>query len=177
MTDTKTDKTLEIKADLAVTEAGEITGIAWPFGSADRYGDLITKGAFRTPETLPMLFAHDPHQPVGVWHEIKETMHGLEVRGRLLINDVEKAREVHALVKARAITGISIGFVTKDAKPRIGGGREIRSLNLHEISLVTVPAHPGARIVSAKDATAALAIAEAINRATSALQTPKGTLN
>ena len=168
---TDTSGKLEIKADLAVTEAGEITGIAWPFGSADRFGDLITKGAFSSPSTLPMLFGHDPNQPVGVWHEIRETAHGLEVRGRLLINDVEKAREVHSLVRARAITGISIGFVTKQANPRPGGGREINALNLHEISLVTVPAHPGALITSAKDATAAIAIAEAINRAAVALKT------
>lgn len=169
-----TDQTgqLEIKADLAVSDAGEITGIAWPFGSADRYGDLITKGAFSFPTTLPMLFAHNPAEPVGVWHEMRETEHGLEVRGRLLIDHVEKAREAHALVRERAITGLSIGFVTKQAKPRVGGGREIRALALHEISLVTVPAHPGARITMAKDATAAIAIAEAINRAAVALATP-----
>ena len=34
---------IEIKAALSVTDAGEITGVAWPFGSADRVGDVIEK--------------------------------------------------------------------------------------------------------------------------------------
>ena len=106
---------LEIKAQLAVTEAGEITGIAWPFGSADRVGDVIVKGAFAAPAALPMLFAHDQAQVIGVWDRIAETEAGLTVKGRLLIDDVERAREVRAMVKAGAVSGLSIGFVTKDA--------------------------------------------------------------
>lgn len=35
---------LEIKATLSVTDAGEIIGNAWPFGSADSANDIITKG-------------------------------------------------------------------------------------------------------------------------------------
>ena len=58
---------IEIKAALAVTDAGEITGIAWPFGSPDRVGDVIEKGALTAPGTLPMLFAHDQGQVIGVW--------------------------------------------------------------------------------------------------------------
>ncbi|RBP86348.1 HK97 family phage prohead protease/HK97 family phage major capsid protein,TIGR01554 [Rhodobacter sp. 140A] len=140
---------LEIKADLSVSDTGEITGIAWPFGSADRVGDVIVKGAFTGPATLPMLFAHDQGQVVGVWDEIAETDAGLTVKGRLLIEDVERAREVRAMVKAGAVSGLSIGFVTKDAK-REGKGRRITALELHEISIVAVPAHPGATITSLK---------------------------
>lgn len=140
---------LEIKADLSVSDTGEITGIAWPFGSADRVGDVIVKGAFTGPATLPMLFAHDQGQVVGVWDEIAETDAGLTVKGRLLIEDVERAREVRAMVKAGAVSGLSIGFVTKDAK-REGKGRRITALELHEISIVAVPAHPGAQITSLK---------------------------
>ncbi|SFI84438.1 phage major capsid protein [Celeribacter neptunius] len=140
---------LEIKADLSVTDTGEITGIAWPFGSADRVGDVIEKGAFSGPKTLPMLFAHDQAQVVGVWDELTETDAGLTVKGRLLIEDVERAREVRAMVKSGAISGLSIGFFTKDAK-RVGKGRKITALELHEISIVAVPAHPGAQITSLK---------------------------
>jgi HK97 family phage major capsid protein/HK97 family phage prohead protease len=140
---------LEIKADLSVSDTGEITGIAWPFGSADRVGDVIEKGAFSGPNTLPMLFAHDQAQVVGVWQEFSETDAGLTVKGRLLIEDVERAREVRAMVKYGAISGLSIGFLTKDAR-RSGRGRRITSLELHEISIVAVPAHPGAQITSLK---------------------------
>lgn len=143
---------LEIKAALAVSEAGEITGTAWPFGSPDRTGDVIEKGAFTGPATLPMLFAHDQAQVIGVWDQIEETDTGLTVKGRLLVDDVERAREVRAMVRAGAVSGLSIGFITRDAK-RHAKGRTITALDLHEISLVAVPAHPGAQITSLKSVT------------------------
>jgi HK97 family phage major capsid protein/HK97 family phage prohead protease len=143
---------LEIKASLSVDDAGTVTGIAWPFGTADRARDLIEKGAFSSPARLPMLFAHDQAQVIGVWDSISETEAGLTVKGRLLIDDVARAREVRALVREGAVSGLSIGFVTKKAAPRHGGGRTITALDLHEISIVPVPSHPGARIISAKSA-------------------------
>jgi HK97 family phage major capsid protein/HK97 family phage prohead protease len=145
---------LEIKAAFQVDEAGTVTGVAWPFGSADRVGDVIQKGAFLAPERLPMLFAHDQAQAIGVWDSIEETEQGLTVKGRLLVDDVARAREVRALVREGAVTGLSIGFVTKQATSRKGGGRTISALQLHEVSIVPVPSHPGARIISAKAASA-----------------------
>lgn len=142
---------LEIKAALSVTDTGEITGIAWPFHSPDRVGDVIEKGAFTPPETLPMLFAHDQGQPIGVWDDIRETDQGLTVKGRLLVETVQRAAEVRSLIKERAVTGLSIGFVTKAAKPR-ARGRTITALDLHEISVVAVPCHPAAQITSIKAA-------------------------
>ncbi len=142
---------LEIKAALTVDDAGTITGIAWPFGSPDRVGDVIEKGAFASPEILPMLFAHDQAQVIGVWDEISETPDGLTVKGRLLVDDVERAREVRAMIRTKAVSGLSIGFRTKAAKPR-QRGRTITALDLHEISVVAVPSHPGAQITSIKAA-------------------------
>jgi len=142
---------LEFKAALTVDDSGEITGIAWPFGSPDRVGDVIEKGAMSMPATLPMLFAHDQGQVIGVWNQIAETQDGLTVKGRLLVNEVERAREVHAMIRSKAVSGLSIGFVTKSAKAR-QRGRTITALNLHEISVVAVPSHPGAQITSIKAA-------------------------
>ncbi|MBL8570949.1 MAG: phage major capsid protein [Phreatobacter sp.] len=143
---------LEVKVALTVEDSGAIHGIAWPFGSPDMVGDLITKGAFAHPGALPMLWAHDQSQVVGVWDSIAETAKGLEVKGRLLIDDVERAREVRAIVKAGGAGGLSIGFQTKKAAPRQGGGRTISSLDLKEVSIVSVPSHPGARIITVKEA-------------------------
>lgn len=140
---------IEIKAALSVTDAGEITGIAWPFGSADRVGDVIEKGAITSPENLPMLFAHDQAQVIGVWDQITETDEGLSVKGRLLVDDVERAREVRAMIRSKAVSGLSIGFVTKQQK-RHAKGRIITAAHLHEISVVAVPCHPGAQITSIK---------------------------
>src|SRR5262249_30731736 len=105
---------LEIKATLNVDDAGAISGIAWPFNAGpDRLGDEIKRGAFELPDKLPMLFGHNPNDPVGVWDGIAETKDGLEVKGRLLVDDVSRAREIRALVKAGALTGLSIGYRTK----------------------------------------------------------------
>ncbi|MEO4040344.1 phage major capsid protein [Hoeflea sp. CAU 1731] len=146
---------IECKAALEVSDEGTITGTAWPFGSPDRVGDIITKGAFTSITTrLPMLFAHDQGQSIGVWDSVSESDDGLQVKGRLLISDVQRAREVRALIREGAATGLSIGFVTKKATARQGGGRTISLVELHEISVVPVPAHPGARITSAKSASA-----------------------
>lgn len=161
----------EFKADIGVDDAGLVTGIAWPFGSPDRVGDEIAPGAFQSARPpLPMLFAHDPSQPLGAWESIAETAKGLEVKGRLLVDDVTRAKEVRALVKSGAVRGLSIGFITKSAATRKGGGRTIKALELVEISLVTVPSHPGARVTNAKSAATAIALAAAINRAAAALK-------
>lgn len=162
---------LEFKAALAVDDAGLITGTAWPFGTPDRVGDLIEKGAFAgAAAPLPMLAFHDAADPVGTWTSIEETGAGLMVKGKLLVDEVSRAREIRALVVSGAVGGLSIGFRTRKAEPRKGGGRTIKALELVEISLVTVPAHPGARVTSAKSAAEAIRIAEAIHRATAALK-------
>lgn len=146
---------IEIKAALAVNDAGEITGTAWPFGTPDRVGDLIQKGAFTTsPATLPMLWSHDQSEVIGVWNEITETEAGLTVKGKLLVDDLPRAREVRAMVKAGAVSGLSIGFVAKSSQPRGRRGRTITAAELHEISVVAVPCHPGAQITAIKANTA-----------------------
>ncbi|WP_423207642.1 phage major capsid protein [Paracoccus yeei] len=145
---------IEFKAQFSVDEAGAVTGIAWPFGTPDRVGDVIERGAFaKALPPLPMLASHDQKDTVGVWDEIAETAEGLTVKGRLLVNDVQRAAEVRSLIQAGALRGLSIGFATRKALPRKGGGRTISDLELLEISVVAVPAHPSARITSAKDMT------------------------
>lgn len=155
---------LETKLDAG--DDGAIEGRAWEFAKADRVGDMIEPAAFKGAALpLPMLFGHDQNDPVGVWEAVSEARGGLHVKGRLLVEDVARAREVRALVRSGAVRGLSIGFVTRTAKSRAGGGRTITALELLEISLVTLPMHPGARVTSAKSAVVALRVAEAINRA------------
>lgn len=162
---------IEIKADLSITDDdGAIEGLAWPFATADRVGDMITKGAFAsTAMPVPMLFGHDHNDPIGAWHEAEERDDGWHLKGRLLVNDVPRAREVRALVRSGAVRGLSIGFLTRKATPRPKGGRTISELELLEVSLVTLPCHPGARVASAKSVVRALQVATAINRATAHL--------
>lgn len=161
---------LFLETKILADDAGAVEGLAWPFGTPDRVGDVIEKGAFAGAALpLPMLFGHDMNDPVGAWTEATEAADGLRLKGRLLVEDVARAREVHALVKAGAVRGLSIGFLPKKAAPR-RGGRTITALDLLECSLVSIPMHPGARITSAKSAVEALSIAEAIHRAARAFK-------
>ncbi len=153
---------LEFKAAFTADNAGAIEGVAWDFSSPDRVGDVIEPGAFSglSGKTLPMLFAHDQGQVLGVFDSISVEADGLKVKGRLLIETVERAREVRSMITAGAVSGLSIGFMTRKAAPRKGGGRTIQSLDLLETSIVAIPAHPGARITSHKEFDMTTAIAE-----------------
>lgn len=142
---------IEIKANVGVTETGEIEGLAWPFGAPDQVGDTIERGAFDAPASVAMYHEHDPAQTIGVWSSITETDEGLHCKGKLLVHDVPRAREVADLIRAGEIKGLSIGFVTKSAQRNLKG-RTIRALSLREISVVKTPCNEGAKVLSLKSA-------------------------
>lgn len=157
---------LFVETKLLADDAGLISGVAWKFGEPDRIGDMIEPGAFKGAKLpLPMLFGHDFNDPVGSWDSVTERADGLYISGKLLVNDVARAKEVFALVKAGAVPGLSVTIVVKQSKARPDGGRTITKLELLEVSLVTIPMHPGAKVTSAKSAVAAIKLAAAINRA------------
>ncbi|NTH50926.1 HK97 family phage prohead protease [Agrobacterium rhizogenes] len=162
---------LFIETKILADDAGLVTGLAWKFGTPDRIGDDILPGAFKSVKLpIPMLFGHDMNDPIGTWDTAVEKSDGLHITGRLLVDEVARAREVRALVKSGAVRGLSIGFITKQASSRSGGGRTIKSLELLEASLVTIPMHPGAKVTSAKSAVDALNLVAAINRATAQIK-------
>ena len=141
-----------IKSALSVTDEGLITGIAWVFDRPDRYGDTISKGALSFPDTLPILWSHKDENAIGVWEEIKETARGIEVRGRLLIDEVPLAKQVFALIKSGGVNSLSIGFWPHEFTKNSEGGNHISAGELVEISIVSAPAHPDASITSIKSA-------------------------
>ena len=131
---------------------GTVEGYASLFGEIDAARDMVMPGAFartlkqRGPRRIPMLFQHDPAEPVGVWLELFEDFRGLRARGKL-IPDVTRARELLALLRAGAIDGLSIGFRT--VKGRVDPASRVRKLidvDLWEISIVTFPLLAGARV-------------------------------
>ncbi|MBB4113465.1 HK97 family phage major capsid protein/HK97 family phage prohead protease [Rhizobium sp. BK226] len=144
---------MEVKASFTADESGAIEGVAWDFSSPDRVGDVIEPAAFASAvgKSIPALFAHDQSQVVGVFDSISVDADGLKVKGKLLVDTVERAREVRSMIQIKAVQGLSIGFMTRKAAPRKGGGRTIQELELLETSIVAIPAHPGARITSQKE--------------------------
>lgn len=141
---------LEVKAEIAIDDAGTITGIAWPFGAADSVGDVIEKGAFALPPALPIVMEHDQSQVVGVWESASETDAGLEVKGRLFVEGIGPARKARDLMQRKSITGLSIGFRADGFTRLPTGGRKFDALTVTEISLCRRPVHSGARITSVK---------------------------
>ncbi len=127
-----------------------IAGHASLFGVADLTRDVVEAGAFRTALArrgaagIRMLFQHDPARPVGVWTTLREDARGLYAQGRLTAG---AAGELSALIADGAIDGLSIGFrtVTARADPRTRL-RHILEADLWEISIVTFPMLPGARL-------------------------------
>jgi HK97 family phage prohead protease len=135
-----------------IDDDGTVEGYASLFGEVDAARDMVMPGAFsrtlksRGLRRIPMLFQHDPSEPVGVWLELTEDFRGLRARGKL-IPDVARARELLALLRAGAIDGLSIGFRT--VKGRIDPATRVRriiDLDLWEISIVTFPLLAGARV-------------------------------
>jgi hypothetical protein len=147
-----------------IDEAGTFEGYATLFEREDLGHDVVAPGAFteclarRGTAGIKMLFQHDPNQPIGVWESIRQDAQGLFVRGKLA-TDVAKAREVHALMRAGALDGLSIGFQAKKTRrdPR-SGVRRLEKIDLWEISVVTFPMLPEARVTHVKAGPFAMAI-------------------
>ena len=140
----------------AVAEDGRFEGYACLFGKEDLGHDIIQPGAFtkslarRGLSGIKLLYQHDPAQPVGQWLTIREDARGLFVEGKLAL-DVEKAREIRSMMKAGILDGLSIGFRTiRGQADKKSGVRYLIELDLWEISVVTFPMQPDARISNVK---------------------------
>ena len=149
--------------EVTVTDGTIISGYASLFGKSDQGGDTVEKGAYGASlakgRGVKMLWQHDPAQPIGVWDEVREDAKGLYVRGRLLA-DVARAREAAALLAAGAIEGLSVGYRTIRASKDENGRRRLKELELWEVSLVTFPMLPDARVGAKGDDPAETALRE-----------------
>ena len=169
--------TLDFEARFAPDDAGTFTGYAARFGEVNAHNEIILPGAFA--RTLadhaargakpPMLWSHQTDAPIGVWEDMREDATGLAVRGRL-VTETAKGREAHALMKAGAITGLSIGFRNPTATRTASGTRQISALDLGEISLVTMPSARNARITSVRSLSGLAGFTEAVKAATHAFK-------
>ncbi|HUS97220.1 MAG TPA: HK97 family phage prohead protease [Hyphomicrobiaceae bacterium] len=135
---------------------GTFEGYASLFDREDLGRDVVQRGAFREslaqrgPRGVKLLFQHDPNQPIGVWEVLREDARGLYARGRLT-TEVAKARDVLSLMRSGAVDGLSIGFrALKGVRDRRSGVRRLEKIDLWEISVVTFPMLPDARVASVK---------------------------
>jgi uncharacterized protein len=175
--------TLDLKS---VDMQGQFAGYASVFNVVDNQRDIMVRGAFsRTVKdritAIKLLWQHQQEEPIGIFDQFFEDKNGLYVEGRLLLS-VQRAKEAHTLLKAGAISGLSIGYspVRYTIDPD-SGVRRLTEVELWEISLVTFPANANAQVTVVKQdedyewkqalrAGQVIALAQALDRAIGVLR-------
>lgn len=158
--------TLDVKFDIKALhgddeeEKGVFQGYGSIFGNKDLGNDVVMQGAFaksigkKGAKAVKMLYQHRPDEPIGVFDEIIEDSRGLKVKGRLAMG-TQRGREVYELMKMGALDGLSIGYRVSpkgaDYDDR-GKRRLLKEVDLMEISAVTFPMNPKARVAAVKGA-------------------------
>lgn len=139
-----------------VSEEGTFEGYGSIFNNVDSYGEKVAPGAFgeslarhQREGTKPlMLWQHNSDEPIGVWENLAEDGKGLKGTGKFVL-ETARGREAHALLKAGAIRGLSIGYREIEAEPD-GNNRILKKLDLMEISVVSFPANRRANVTAVK---------------------------
>lgn len=129
-----------------------IEGYAALFGIEDQMQDVVRSGAFRVSiarrrEPLPMYVEHERRLLAGSWNELFEDGRGLFLRGEIR-DELPGAARAKNLI-ARGVDGLSIGFVPL-AAVKSGGRRILEEIDLLEVSIVTHPMQPQARLALAR---------------------------
>lgn len=157
------DIPFEVKA-ADISEDGTFRGYGSLFDKKpDAHQDIISPGAFtetlakggRNKTGVAMLWQHRTDQIPGVWMSLMEDKKGLASVGRLALK-TRLGSDVYEILKLSAELGTfklsqSIGYdaieYEVDEKKKI---RDLKKVDLWELSLVTFPAKLGATVISVK---------------------------
>ncbi len=139
-----------------IRTTGVFEGYASLFGIADLGHDIVMPGAFRQSlarrgaQKVKLLWQHQAGEPIGSWLSLQEDARGLHVIGKLNLH-VARAREILSLMREGSVDGLSIGFRAKRVQRDPATGlRHLLEVDLWEISLVTFPMLPQARVSAVK---------------------------
>lgn len=136
---------VEIRAGVEVRAAGrKLVGYAATFGTKAKIGDFnesIRSGAFKASlasgRDVLALVDHDPGRLLARTSSgtlrLAEDSRGLQFE--LDVPPTQLGNDVLALAERRDIGGMSFGFMVKDEEWK-GADRELRGIDLHEISIV-----------------------------------------
>ena len=145
----------EVEQDL-----GQFTAIAAAW-TVDRDGEQIRRGAFAktierwkaSGKMVPVHWAHkgEAQNVIGSIdpNRMEEREVGLFVQGQLDLEESAVAKEAWRSMKAHRVA-LSFGFVVNDEFKRSDGIRELREIDLFEISVVPAPANQDTRFLSLK---------------------------
>lgn len=129
------------------------TAYASTFGTVDRTGDVVIKGAFadtlKERKRRPLLWQHQANEPIGVEQTLVEDQHGLLGTWKLV--DTARGEDAYKLLKAGAIDSMSIGYVPVEVGyDEEAGIRKLLKIELLENSVVSIPANEEARVTGVK---------------------------
>lgn len=118
-----------------MTPTLRFAGYAAIFDQPDRGGDIIRKGAFAQARAgVPLFWHHDVMHRIGTVDELCEDETGLRVIASVAGVDVAVGQ------------GLSFGYRVRDASK--GTFRELKRLDLIEVSLVAQLMQPLARVLA-----------------------------
>lgn len=153
--------TKDIKFQIkAVSDSGSFEGLAAVYGNVDLGGDIIAPGAFaktirEKKGEVPILWQHDQREPIGLG-TLTDSKEGLQIEGQLVLES-PVAQKAYALMKARVLKGLSIGYDTVVSEyDNANDIRTLKELKLWEVSVVTFAMNPLAEVTSVKQMQAEL---------------------
>lgn len=144
--------------ELDADDDGTFEGYASVFNNKDLGNDVIKQGAFsesikgKKPRQIKLLYQHKTDEPIGVIDSLVEDTRGLKIKGRLAMG-TQKGKEVFELMKMGALDSMSIGYRLSPDDYKYSDKlkkRTITNLDLMEISMVTFPMNPKAKITKVK---------------------------
>ena len=146
---------MQDNSNVRIADGGaRLTGYAAIFGVIDKGGDIVMPGAFQRAlaepraAALPLLWQHDQARPIGRIVSAQEDRTGLRIAASLVAGNSD-ADDAMALVQARALTGLSFGYrVRRQVRDRASNVRRLLDIDLIEVSLVTFPMQPRARVTA-----------------------------
>lgn len=105
---------------------------------------MIRPGAFmralKQQSAVPLLWQHERGTVIGRVESLEEDSRGLRV-----IANLEDAK-LAAGVESGTLGGLSFGYRVREGRPGKANLRELIDLDLVEVSLVTIPMQPLARV-------------------------------
>lgn len=152
MADSTKQLLIELKSDGG--NAGAFTGVLSTYDNVDSVGDICARGCYAKDLAIngtkrPLLWQHDPHQPIGSF-EVVDSEKALTIAGKINL-DVPQGKTAYSLLKAGDIDGLSIGYSAMEATWDAEGHRVLTEVKLWEGSVVTFPANEQATITNVKE--------------------------
>lgn len=149
----------EVKQNEHDDEHFYFEGYASTFSNVDLGSDRVMHGAFKecidrlraSGKRIPVLFSHDFNKPIGVFDELREDPKGLFVKGRMPKEDTRVSGMIIPQMKIGSLGSMSIGYQAVDWEIE-GDVRNLKTLNLFEVSLVTMPMNTEAVVTGMKAA-------------------------